>query len=253
MLDYKGEKLQTFLQKSKISVKKIADILEINRQTVYKYFKSKQLSREVVAKITTKLNLTEKQIWGNDDEIIKQPRLEAQLLYIAADPRDHNNDGSKFEDLQNGFIRMRIKIVPNKAYAGYLRGFQDREYYEDFQTTSIEVQKEFRGNYLAFEVKGDSMITMDPNQFEDMALPGWKAIARELPRHHWQYKLHTHKVDTWVIVHRTEGILIKKIINHDVENGRITIHSLNPHYPDEVLELDDIAQIFSVVKYIIDK
>lgn len=181
------------------------------------------------------------------------PRHEARPLHLASDPNDYDNDGSKFEDVGGGIIRMRVPIVPVKAYAGYLRGFQDPEFYEDLTTISIDVFKEHRGHYLTFEVEGDSMMTLDPDLFEFMALPGWKAVSREVPRHQWAYKLHTHKVDTWIIVHNTEGILIKQIVNHDVNLGTITVHSLNPKYPDETFNLNDVAQIFNVVKFIIDK
>lgn len=230
-----------------------AQRLGISRQALYKYFTTKTLERDTVNKIVSTFGITEKDIWGTENVTPPSPRLEAKPLYLAADPNDFDNDGSRFEDLRNGMLRMRVPIVPIKAYAGYLRGYQDPEFYEDFSTLSFEVHKEYRGHYLAFEVAGDSMITTNPEEFDQMALPGWKAVGRELPRHHWVYKLHTHKTDTWVIVHKTEGILIKNIVAHDVDEGTITIHSLNPKYADETFALDDIAQIFSVVKFIIDK
>jgi phage repressor protein C with HTH and peptisase S24 domain len=199
----------------------------------------------------TFLQIGEGKIFLDDEELsinAKQPRLEAEPLYLVHDDID-NPTG----DLGDGLLRMTIKRVPVKAYAGYMRGYQDPEFYEDLSTVTIDVQKEYRGTYLAFEVKGDSMITTDPDLLTAMALPGWLAIARELGRHQWRYKLHTHRVDTWIIVHKTEGILIKNIKEHDFDKGTITIHSLNPNYPDETLNLDDIAQIFSVVKYIVEK
>lgn len=72
-------------------------------------------------------------------------------------------------------------------------------------------------------------------------------ICREVTKDLWQYKLHLHKWN-FVIVHQTEGIVVKRITEHDVEKGLITIHSLNPFYPDRVLELKDISQIFNVVQ-----
>lgn len=180
------------------------------------------------------------------------PRLEAEPLYIAADPNDYNNDGSKYEDLGNGMLRFRFPIIPIKAQAGYLRGFQDPEYYDGFKTEYLEVYKEYHGHYLAFEVKGDSMTPTDPSLFPYMALPGWIAVGREVVRTHWQYKLHTHNTDSWIIIHKTKGILIKSIVKHDVDNGIITIHSLNPEYEDEDLHLEDVAQIFAVQKYIVN-
>ena len=59
--------------------------------------------------------------------------------------------------------------------------------------------------------------------------------------------LHFNRLD-FVVVHRTEGILVKRIIDHNVEACEITIHSLNPEYPDRVLHLNDVAQILNVVE-----
>ena len=98
------------------------------------------------------------------------------------------------------------------------------------------------------------MTNLDPTLFRESILDGWIVIGRELVRSKWAYKLHTHQYDAWVIVHKTEGILIKKIINHDVDNGYITIHSLNPDkniYPDQELFLDDVEQIFNIVQKVI--
>jgi len=42
------------------------------------------------------------------------------------------------------------------------------------------------------------------------------------------------------IIHHVEGIIIKQITDHDVENKRVLIHSLNPDkdlYPDEWIDL----------------
>lgn len=63
----------------------------------------------------------------------------------------------------------------------------------------------------------------------------------------WQSKLHIHKYD-FIIVHRTEGILLKKIIKHDTTDGVITLHSLNALYDDFAINLNDVAQIFNVIK-----
>jgi phage repressor protein C with HTH and peptisase S24 domain len=228
-------------------------MLGVSRNTVYQYFSSDNLSRETVTNIITTFKTNEQDAFGIKESTTPNPRLEAYPLHLASDPHDYNSTGNRFEDLGDGTLRMRVPVIPYKAYAGYLRGFQDPEFYEDLKTISVDVYKEHSGHYVAFEVAGDSMMTTDPSLFEYMALPGWKAVGRDLLRHHWKYKLHTHNTDTWIIVHNDEGILIKQIINHDVEQGNITIHSLNPAYEDEVLHLNDVAQIFSVVKYIIDK
>lgn len=250
MSEYQGEKFEKFLRDSNISVAMAADKLGKNRQTVYKYFKSRNLSREVVNHIVTTFNKPESEIFGN----IISPRLEAKPLHLASDPNDYDNDGSRFEELPDGTLRMRVPVVPQRASAGYLLGFQDPEYYEDLNVISIDVFKQHKGHYIAFLVQGESMTTLEPENFRKSILDGWIVIGRELPRHQWKYKLHTHTYSEWVIVHKTDGILIKEIIKHDVEKGIITTHSLNPdkeQFPDRDFHLDDIEQIFNIVQKVI--
>lgn len=129
------------------------------------------------------------------------------------------------------------------AQAGYLYGFADVGYVESLPTIPTIVDHEIRGNYMAFEVRGDSMDNGTKESLEE----GEILICREVTKDLWQYKLHLHKWN-FVIVHQTEGIVVKRITEHDVEKGLITIHSLNPFYPDRVLELKDISQIFNVVQ-----
>lgn len=177
-------------------------------------------------------------------------RLEAIPLRLA-DPDGYESTPDKFYELADGSLIMQVPIIPQRAYAGYLRGYADPEFYEDLMTIPLPVDKRHSGAYLGFEVSGNSMVCLDSEELAERSIwPGRIAIGRELSRHQWQYKLHTHNYDTWIIVHKTEGILIKEIVKHDVENCVITVHSLNPKYEDQELHLNDVEQIFSVVQII---
>ena len=73
---------------------------------------------------------------------------------------------------------------------------------------------------------------------EDSYLEGDRLLCREIKRELWiDSKLHIRKWD-FVIVHK-EGVLIKRIVEHNVENGTITVHSLNPIYPDKIINLSE--------------
>lgn len=50
-----------------------------------------------------------------------------------------------------------IPLVNQFAYAGYLDGYTDTSYMEQLPKIPFIVDKEGHGNYIAFEVKGDSM------------------------------------------------------------------------------------------------
>lgn len=140
-------------------------------------------------------------------------------------------------------IILRVPLVSQYAQAGYLCGYADAAYMATLPTIPYIVDHEAQGHYVAFEVKGDSM----NDGTEEAILEGDRLLCREIMPHLWaDSKLHIRKWD-FVIVH-TEGILVKRIINHDVENHTITIHSLNSMYPDKVINLADVKQIFNVIE-----
>ena len=175
------------------------------------------------------------------NKIVKKfPEVDASWLLMG--------EGPMLKDDALHVAMPNIKHVPmvsQYAYAGYLTGFSDEEYMESLPTIPFIVdQQQMKGSYVCFEVKGDSM----DDGTQDSILEGDRLLCREIGRHLWtQNKLHINRWD-FVVVHRTEGILVKRITNHDVEACEITIHSLNPEYSDRVLYLNDVAQIFNVVE-----
>lgn len=138
---------------------------------------------------------------------------------------------------------IMVPIVGQYAYAGYLCGFQDSDYMETLPQIPVIADHELKGDYLGFEVRGDSM----DNGSDESLKEGDLLVSRIVKQDYWRYKLHINQWD-FVIVHKTEGILIKRIIEHDVETGNITLHSLNPLYKDRVINLNDVAQLFNVVQ-----
>jgi phage repressor protein C with HTH and peptisase S24 domain len=139
-----------------------------------------------------------------------------------------------------------VKLVGQYAYAGYLNSFSDQEYMENLPEVPFLISEgqTHRGEYLAFEVRGDSM----DDDSKDSIIEGDLALGRFIQPHLYiDSKLHYRKWN-FIIVHKTDGILIKQITDHNLENKTITIHSLNSRYSDKIIPLSDVAQIFNVVQ-----
>lgn len=140
-------------------------------------------------------------------------------------------------------IILRVPLVSQYAQAGYLCGYADAAYMATLPTIPYIVDHEAQGHYVAFEVKGDSM----NDGTEEAIIEGDRLLCREIMPHLWaDSKLHIRKWD-FVIVHK-DGILVKRILDHNVEQHTITIHSLNSLYEDKVIDLADVRQIFNVVE-----
>lgn len=168
------------------------------------------------------------------------------ILYEKGEPVTNISKGNieilEAIPLNQNYI-INVPLVNQYAQAGYLCGYQDAAYIATLPTIPFIIDHEAKGNYVAFEVRGDSM----NDGTEESYLEGDRLLCREIAPYLWvESKLHIRKWD-FVIVHE-DGILIKRIIDHNVENHTITIHSLNDMYPDRVIDLAEVRQIFNVIE-----
>lgn len=139
---------------------------------------------------------------------------------------------------------MMVPLVTQPAQAGYVRGFNDPEYIESLPTFPAPVDREYKGKYRWFEVKGDSMEGLLGEGYRE----GDRLLCRDVKRELWRDKLHINKYD-FVIVTLEEGIVVKQISHHDVAKGVIRCHSLNPIYEDFELALNDVVELFNVITF----
>lgn len=167
------------------------------------------------------------------------PDSKRELLRTVLYENINTNEAVTIEDPNI----IMIPLVSQYAYAGYLCGYGDPEYIDSLPKIAVTINKEGKGNYMMFEVRGDSM----EEDSRDGIYEGDRLYCREINKDLWKFKLHLKQWD-FVIVHKTEGILVKRIIDHNINTGDITIHSLNPYYEDRILNLEDIAQLFNVIE-----
>lgn len=190
-------------------------------------------------------------LYGEGDRKNKQAtriitRGQNNASVIGALPEEEDGN-TKFVEISPGRYRMSVPLVPEFAKAGYLSGFADQVYMEELPRHEVTVDVYHKGIYIAFEVDGDSMDDGSIN-----SLPSGSIVtARKIKKDLWTSKFHTHRFPYYVIVHNTEGVIVKEISNHDVQGGILTLKSLNPDkdiYPNFEVHLDDVQQILNVVK-----
>ena len=166
-------------------------------------------------------------------------------IFIVEEPNAiYNSNGNQFNELPNGKFVMTAPLIPVVAYATYISECCEGETVEGFSGVNFIVDKYARGNYVAFEIKGDSM---DNGGINDNPA-GCITLCRELGRHHWKDGFRDAQYG-WIIVH-PDTILCKDIIGQDLEKGVITCHSRNasPEFADFEIELNDVKQIFKIIK-----
>jgi len=142
-------------------------------------------------------------------------------------------DGKKIRVLQvlvDEKNRENIVFVPQKASAGYLNGFADREYIEELPSFYLPMLGP--GTFRAFEIKGDSMLPLKS---------GTTVIGEYVDN--WRDIKDGH---TYIVVSDSEGIVYKRVFNHINNNGsgELQLKSDNTVYPSFNIPVEEVREIW---------
>ena len=176
-----------------------------------------------------------------------------KLAELYPDLNDYRyENGNKYETSTASPIGLNIKIVKlvNKySYAGFMNGHFETSYYDDLPDYPFFGDHDTRGNYLAFEVIGESMFDGTDESIKD----GDVVIGKEVPRELWSSGLHMKKWSTYVIAHSVDGLVVKNITDLNFDDREFIVHSLNPEWDDRLYKFDDIVKLYHVKKVIRDR
>jgi hypothetical protein len=167
---------------------------------------------------------------------------EGEMLKAGAPATQPTQENSARPLVSSDRDWVDIPLVPHRAQAGALSGFGDPYWEEDKQTMPVLIDKRLKGDYLLFEVSGDSMDDGSSTAFLD----GDILLCRVLPKSDWQFGIKKRGETYCVVATDAEGIVLKEVVNHDKANNEITCHSLNSQYKDYSVKLDDVQGIFYV-------
>lgn len=211
VLDLKG-----FIASKEITQKEFSEATGINKF---------QLSRIINGKIDLSIKY-KRQI------IAVYPDFEK---YYATFKQLKSNNSASISDKISKDTRL-VPLINRYAYASFVEEWDHPEWLDE--QSKIPTQCPDDGNYLWFEIRGDSMSRQEDTSINE----GDHILARELYRQHWvslQYK----RVPVWVIVHKHRGVMVKEVIDQD-NHGNLTLHSWNPFFEDFKINLNDIMQIY---------
>ena len=167
--------------------------------------------------ITRDLRLTERvPLFSEEQMDISGKNL--RVLAITVDKAENEN----------------IEMVPVKAAAGYLNGYADPTFIKElnrFRLPFLPV-----GTYRAFEIKGDSMLPIQPGSVViGEYVDNWKSIKDGL---------------TYIVLSKHDGIVYKRLFNQVEENGTLILRSDNTAYPAYPIKIDEVLEVWKAVLHI---
>ncbi len=124
-----------------------------------------------------------------------------------------------------------IEIIPAKAAAGYLNGYADPNYVKELNKFRLPFLP--AGTYRAFEIKGDSMLPVQPGSvIVGEYVDNWKTIKDG---------------HTYIILSKHDGIVFKRAFNQIEENGTLILRSDNVSYPAYPIQAAEILEVWRAV------
>ena len=142
---------------------------------------------------------------------------------------------------------MMVEYVDLSASAGMLGGDFSADVIDKLPDTHKRlVPREYReGSYLVVRVNGDSMDDGTKRSLSD----GDEILVRL-----WTDGMDTLPIRSKLFVLTTRsGHIVKQITKIDHNKKVITCHSFNPLYPDQVVDFNELIQIFTVEKIVNSK
>lgn len=121
-----------------------------------------------------------------------------------------------------------IEVVPVKASAGYLAGYDDPEYIEQLEKIKLPFLP--TGKHRAFPIKGDSMLPMKDGSF---------VVGRFI-----EDRNDIKSGKTYVLVTLNDGMVYKRVINNIDLNNSLLLISDNKIYHDYSVPMDEVLEIW---------
>ena len=207
-----------------------ADFLGIKRASVGAYEEGRaKPNLEVLQKLADEFDITLDALITKDISKMSESELEMNGRFDAT--------GKKLRVLSitvDQEEKENIQLVPVKASAGYLSGYADPEYIKDLPRFNLPMLP--LGTYRAFEIKGDSMLPLQPGSI----------VIGEYVEN-WEDLKDGH---TYVILSQEDGVVYKRVFSNNTEKNLITCQSDNPSYPPFEIHAKDILEIWKAKLFI---
>ncbi len=151
--------------------------------------------------------------------------VKGSRLRVLATTVDSNNDEN-------------IELVPEKAKAGYTRGFADPEFIKELPVFKLPFLSKER-KYRSFQITGDSMLPVpDGAWVTGEFVQDWSTLKNG---------------DACIITTLNEGVVFKIIENNINKHRSFKLYSLNPVYEPYDIDIKEIREIWKFVNFISDE
>jgi transcriptional regulator with XRE-family HTH domain len=121
-----------------------------------------------------------------------------------------------------------IDIIPAKASAGYLEGYDDPEYIEQLQKIKLPFLP--TGTHRAFPIRGDSMLPVKDGSF---VVAKFVEDINDIKNGR-----------TYIVLTKEDGLVYKRVYSHMDNDNTLVLHSDNKAYPSYKIGVDTVLELW---------
>ncbi len=185
------------------------------------------------------LNLLSSFYQVNIDTLIKvdMSKLSDKQLEELENGHDVYISGSKIRVLAstvNSNNEENIELVPLRAKAGYVNGYNDPDFISKLPTFQLPFLSKDR-KYRTFQIDGDSM---QPIKDKSYVIGEFVQNWIEIKDGH-----------AYIVLTVDDGIVFKIVFNQIKKDKTLLLHSLNPIYKDYQVKINQIREVWKFVSY----
>lgn len=229
----------------------LADLVGISRATASDYERSRsEPDFQTLIKIATLFGVSVDELLGNVHRLSEKSDMKKPEISPSNSPSFGPPITVKKPEVEswNRMPRVvtvdtqgndNVVLVPIRARAGYLAGYEDTEFIQTLPTYRLPGLN--HGTYRMFEIYGQSMV---PTYHESDIV-----ISRFV-----ENLLEIRDDRVYIVITQREGIVAKRVINRVQIEGKLILNSDNQRHPGEyppiVISPEDILEIWYAVAFI---
>ncbi len=232
-----------FRKKTKLTQKQFADRLGITDRTIQKWEKGDaEISKKQILRIMGEFS-------SYFDEISSSNTNSVNSLTNAVQVSDKtvdyfiNNYGNKFYVKKDGSIEIEVINIPLNIYPTYIEMYNDdNKLREVFVNTRFYVDQIDVGNFRSFTVIDEAM----NNGLLTATPAGAKVLGCEIQRELWSGTNFSN--DYGFLILTNQSALFRDIDSYNLITKEFVLIARNKDYDQEIVDAEEVLQIFKVVK-----
>jgi len=233
--------LKQLRRKKNVNQSDLAKAIGLSLRTIQLYEKKDaNIPRKNLTKIAQYFEVSIAQLYAQEVN-------EHDIIYEAS--TKDSKKGHEIRKIDAGKYLVTVPLVTIKNQNQYLQEYDNQEFIHALIKIGFVVERVSVKTYIAFEISNNAMNNGKVNSMPQKTV----VLGKQFSVKEFKNKS-SDRADLYCIIVHKEGIMCKEILSYDTKKGTIICHSLNtsPEYPDFEIALDDVKQVFEIIKKQVD-